>query len=231
VTTDAPAQRPETVEPTPPERRRGGIGRWILVMALVVAALGLLVLFLLARFVSGFDPFNRQTVDRTQPAVLLALQDLSEYRAATGEFQVLVDTQDQVRNLPLVIAGERTLFIANGTVDAAVDFTNIGAESVDVDQARERVSITLPAAQLTDAEVDPDRSYVYSRERGLVDRLTGVFNDNPTSERELYQRAEDRLQTAAADSGLVDLAERNTEAMLRSLLTSLGFTEIEVTFR
>lgn len=200
-------------------------------IVLVVAAVGLLGLFLLARFVSGFDPFNRETVDRTQPAVLLALQDLSEYRAATGEFQVLVDTQDQVRNLPLVIAGERTLFIANGTVDAAVDFTNIGPESVDVDSARERVSITLPAAVLTDAQVDPERSYVYSRERGLVDRLTGVFNDNPTSERELYQLAEDRLQTAAADSGLEDLAERNTEAMLRSLLTSLGFTEIDVTFR
>jgi hypothetical protein len=163
--------------------------------------------------------------------VLLALQDLSEYRAATGEFQVLVDTQDQVRNLPLVIAGERTLFIANGTVDAAVDFTNIGAESVDIDQARERVSITLPPAKLTDPEVDPDKSYVYSRERGIIDRLTGVFNDNPTSERELYQLAEDKLQAAAADSGLVDLAERNTEAMLRSLLTSLGFTQIEVTFR
>jgi hypothetical protein len=28
----------------------------------------------------------------------------------------------------------------------------------------------------------------------------------------------------------VDLAERNTEAMLRSLLTSLGFTEISVAF-
>jgi hypothetical protein len=200
-------------------------------MVLVVAAVGLLALFLAARFISGFDPFNRETVDRTQPAVLLALQDLSEYRAATGEFQVLVDTQDQVRNLPLVIAGERTLFIANGTVDAAVDFTNIGSESVDVDRARERVAITLPPATLTDPEVDPDRSYVYSRERGLVDRLTGVFTDNPTSERELYQAAEDRLETAAADSGLVDLAERNTEAMLRSLLTSLGFTEIEVTFR
>ena len=200
-------------------------------MLLVVAAVGLLALFLLARFVSGFDPFNRETVDRTGPAVLLALQDLSEYRAATGEFQVLVDTQDQVRNLPLVIAGERTLFIANGTVDAAVDFTNIGAESVDIDQARERVSITLPPAELTDPEVDPDRSYVYSRERGIIDRLTGVFNDNPTSERELYQLAEDKLRAAAADSGLVDLAERNTEAMLRSLLTSLGFTQIEVTFR
>jgi hypothetical protein len=197
---------------------------------LIVAALGMLALFLLARFVSGFDPFNRETVDRTQPAVLLALQDLSEYRAATGEFQVIVDTEDQVRNLPLAIAGERTLFVASGTVDAAVDFSNIGPDAVEVDEERRRVAISLPGAELTDAQVDPDASYVFSRERGLLDRLTGVFNDNPTSERELYLIAENKLEKAARASGLVDLAERNTEAMLRSLLTSLRFTDINVTF-
>jgi hypothetical protein len=193
-------------------------------------ALGLLVVFLLARFVSGFDPFNRETVDRTQPAVLLALQDLAEYRAATGEFQVIVDTEESVRNLPLAIAGERTLFVASGSVDAAVDFAGVGPEAVQVDDARQRVSITLPAAELTEATVDPDGSYVFSRERGILDRVAGMFNDNPTSERELYQAAEAKLETAAVDSGLKDLAERNTEAMLRSLLTSLGFSEISVTF-
>jgi hypothetical protein len=200
------------------------------VIVLVVAALGLLALFLLARFVSGFNPFERETVDRTQPAVLLALQDLSEYRAATGEFQVIVDTQDQVRNLPLAIAGERTLFVAGGTVDAAVDFSNLGPDAVVVDDDRQRVTISLPAAELTEATVDPDNSYVFSRERGILDRVAGMFNDNPTSERELYQTAEAKLETAAVDSGLKDLAERNTEAMLRSLLTSLGFTDIVVTF-
>jgi hypothetical protein len=200
------------------------------VIVLVIAALGLLTLLLLARFVSGFNPFERETIDRTQPAVLLALQDLSEYHAATGEFQVIVDTQDEVRNLPLAIAGERTLFVASGTVDAAVNFSDLGPDAVDVDDARQRVAITLPPAELTEATVDPDSSYVFSRERGILDRLASMFTDNPTSERELYQAAEVKLETAAVDSGLKDLAERNTEAMLRSLLTSLGFTDITVTF-
>jgi len=232
VTTDAPTQRRSGAQPaTPPQRPRGGAGRWILVIVLLVAAVGLLALLLLARFVSGFNPFERETVDRTQPAVLLALQDLSEYRAATGEFQVIVDTQDQVRNLPLAIAGERTLFVATGTVDAAVDFSALGPEAVVVDDARKRVTISLPPAELTEAAVDPDNSYVFSRERGILDRVAGMFNDNPTSERELYQTAEEKLESAAVDSGLKDLAERNTEAMLRSLLTSLGFTDIVVTFR
>lgn len=228
--TDAPTQPIREREPAPPAHQRSGIGRWIATIVLVMLALGLLVMFLLARFVSGFDPFNRESVDRTQPAVLVALQDLSEYRGATGEFQVIVDTEESVRNLPLTIAGERTLFVASGSVDAAVDFTGVGPEAVQVDDTRQRVVITLPPAELTEATVDPDASYVFSRERGLLDRVAGIFDDSPTSERELYQAAEVKLETAAVDSGLKDLAERNTEAMLRSLLTSLGFTDITVTF-
>jgi hypothetical protein len=230
VATDAPTQEIPARDAPERPRPRGGIGRWILIIVLIMLAVGLLALFVVARFVSGFNPFDRETVDRTQPAVLLALQDLSEYRAATGEFQVIVDTEEQVSNLPLLIAGERTLFVATGTVDAAVAFSDIGEDAVDVDSARERVSITLPHAELTDAQVDPDRSYVFSRERGLLDRFAGVFRDNPTSERELYQLAQGKLETAAVDSGLEDLAERNTELMLRSLLGSLGFTEVEITF-
>ncbi|MBW3605232.1 MAG: DUF4230 domain-containing protein [Actinobacteria bacterium] len=214
----------------PPERRGGSFGRWIVTIVLILLGVALIGLLLLGRLIAGFDPFNRQTVDRTQPAVLLALQDLSEYRAATGEFQVIVDSEDTVRNLPRQIAGERTLFVAVGTVDAAVDFSALDESAVTVDEARERATVRLPGAELTEAAVDPDRSYVFSRERGLLDRLAGLFSDNPTSERELYLLAERRLERAATESGLVDLANRNTEAMLRSLLTSLGFTDVTVVF-
>lgn len=229
---DTEQTHPERTQPidTGPAPRRGGLGRWLLTIGVVMLSLVLLALLLLGRLVSGFDPFNRETVDRTQPAVLLTLQDLAQYHAATGEFQVIVDTEDTVRNLPRQIAGERTLFVAMGTVDAAVDFSNLDEQSVTVDEARERATIRLPGAELTEATVDPDRSYVFSRERGLLDRLAGLFTDTPTSERPLYRLAESRLERAAQDSGLVELANRNTEAMLRSLLTSLGFADVTVTF-
>jgi hypothetical protein len=130
----------------------------------------------------------------------------------------------------LQIAGERTLFVASGTVDAAVDLSGLDADAVAVDEDRGRVSIALPAARLTEARVDPDRSYVFERQRGLLDRVAGLFSDNPTSEQELYQLAEDKLTAAADDSGLEDLAQQNTEAMLRTLLSSLGFTDVAVSF-
>jgi hypothetical protein len=72
---------------------------------------------------------------------------------------------------------------------------------------------------------------VFSRERGLLDRLGSVLSDNPTSERELYLLAEKKMQAAAAESGLVAQAEQNTRVMLQSMLRSLGYREVTVTFR
>jgi hypothetical protein len=34
--------------------------------------------------------------------------------------------------------------------------------------------------------VDPNRSRVYDRDRGLFDRLESVFEDSPTGDRELF---------------------------------------------
>ena len=72
---------------------------------------------------------------------------------------------------------------------------------------------------------------MFSRERGLLDRLGSVLSDNPTSERELYRLAQAKMQAAAASSDLAARAEQNTRAMLESMLRSLGYTQVTVTFR
>ena len=177
------------------------------------------------------NPFASREVDRSQPVLLKSIEDLKVYKAASGNFQVLVDLEESARGIPLVIKGERTLFVAAGSVDAEVDFSTIGRGAIEVSADGRSARITLPRAHLTRARIDPDRSYVFSRKRGLLDRLGSVVSDNPTSERQLYQLAEDRLEAAAAESGLVEVAERNTRAMLQSMLRSLGYRDVTVTFR
>jgi hypothetical protein len=177
------------------------------------------------------NPFASRQVDRSQPVLLKAIEDLKVYKAASGNFQVLVDLEESARGIPLLIKGERTLFVAAGTVDAEVDFSTIDRGAIEVSADGRSARVTLPRAHLTRAHIDPDRSYVFSRKRGLLDRLGSVLSDNPTSERQLYQLAEDRLAAAATQSGLVEQAERNTRAMLESMLRSLGYREVTVTFR
>jgi hypothetical protein len=215
----------------PPPRRRSRVrlvAGILLALVLVVAVSSLSGLRLWPSFP---NPFATRQVDRSQPVLLKAIEDLAVYKAAKGNFQVVVDLEESSRGIPLALKGERTLFVAGGSVDAEVDFSSIGKGAIKVSPDGQRVEITLPHARLTPASVDPAQSRVFSRERGLLDRLGSVLSDNPTSERELYLLAQRKMQAAAAESGLAAQAEQNTTAMLQSMLRSLGYKEVTVTFR
>jgi hypothetical protein len=200
----------------------------LLALVLVVAVAGLSGLRLWPSFP---NPFAARQVDRSQPVLLKAIEDLEVFKAASGNFQVVVDLEEGSRGVPLIIKGQRTLFVAGGSVDAEVDFSGLDQGAIKVSADGERVDITLPRARLTPARVDPEQSRVFARERGLLDRLGSVLSDNPTSERELYRLAQAKMQAAAAQSDLRAQAERNTRAMLEGMLRSLGYTSVTVTFR
>jgi hypothetical protein len=220
-----PGWRPPRLRPRLPLRLVVGV------VVLLAALLAVSRLTDLRLWPSLPNPFASREVDRSQPVLLKAIVDLKVYKAASGNFQVLVDLEESARGVPLLIKGERTLFVAAGTVDAEVDFSTIDRGAIEVSADGRSARVTLPRAHLTRARIDPDRSYVFSRERGLLDRLGSVLSDNPTSERRLYQLAEDRLEAAATESGLVERAEQNTRAMLESMLRSLGYRDVTVTFR
>ena len=216
-----------------PRARRGGVA----VIAVALVALACLAVGVVAGFAvrGGLrNPFTVEQVDRSEPAVLLALQDLSEYRAASGQYHVIVDVEQDVGMLPSFLAGERTLYVGLGTVDAAVDLGELGPDRVQVvpgpDGTPGSVRITLPPAELTPPRLDPDGSYVYSQSRGLVDRIEDALSSAPEGEQELQRQAVAMLEDAAEDSDLRDRAEANTRAMLEALLESLGFDRVDVTF-
>ncbi|HLF40138.1 MAG TPA: DUF4230 domain-containing protein [Acidimicrobiia bacterium] len=176
------------------------------------------------------NPFATETVDRTGPAVLKALEDLHRYEGATGSFQVYVDVEKDAKYVPAILKGQRTLFLAAGSVEAGVDFSALGDGAVEVAPDGQSVTVTLPHARLSEPRVDPGQSRVVDRDRGILDRLGSVFSDSPTSERELYLIAEPKLAAAASESGLVERAEENTRKMLEALLAPLGVAEVHVTF-
>jgi hypothetical protein len=218
-----------TAEPRP-SRATPRIPRGLVVVALAVGV------WLLLKAVSGLwpsfgNPFRTETIDRSSPVVLKAVQDLRRFQAASGHFEVIVDVEKDTRFVPAAIRGERVLFVAVGTVDAGVDFTALDEDAIDVSSGRRRAVLDLPRAQFFGAHVDPERSYVYDRDRGLIDRVASIFQESPTGERELYVLAQQKLLSAARNgSGLLARAERNTRAALVAMLRALGFRDITVNF-
>jgi uncharacterized protein DUF4230 len=224
----SPERQPPLRPQEPPPRR--GVP-WGLI------ALGLVIVSLVAGFnwvrdlLPSFDnPFSSETIDRSPPPVLQSIQDLGEFRAAAGNYQVIVDLEMDTK-LPSELLGERTLFVAKGSVDAGVDLRAVGADDVQLSADRRAATVTLPPAALYPAELDLAESYVYERDRGLFNAIGDVFADGGGSERELYLIAERKLtQAASGTSGLRARAEENTRATLTSLLRSLGFTRVTIRF-
>jgi hypothetical protein len=198
----------------------------------VVVLSGFLFVGWVKDLIPGFgNPFGTETVDRTGPAVLKSIENLRDFRAASGHFEVIVDVEEDARFVPAKIKGERVLFVAIGSVDAGVDFRGLEDGAVDVSDDGKGVSLELPPATFREPELDLERSYVYDRDRGAIDRLQSLFGDDAGTERELYPLAEEKLANAARDgSGLLARAERNTRLMLEGLLRSLGFTRVDVRF-
>ena len=220
------SSRPVAVEPLPRRRRRVSL-------RLVAAGVGVAVLVPVGMEVAGWlpdNPFGQDVVDQSTTPLLLALEDLHEYHAASGTFQVVVDREVDTRYVPSVISGERVEFLATGTADAYVDFAALDAGAVTLSPDGTAATIELPAPRLDEVRIDPEESRVLDRDRGLVERIGDAVGDNPVDDSALYALAEDRLAAAAAESDLRERAETNTRAMLTGLATSLGVDEVEVTF-
>jgi hypothetical protein len=197
-------------------------------VALVVAA-GLLV----TQLVPSLNPFRSETTDRSQPVLLQSLTDLSEFRAVSANLQEIVDIETGPNFLPSFIAGERTLLVAAGSVDGAVDFRGLRGENVRVSEteAGDAVTLTLPAPRLTGARVDLERTRVVDTDRGIGNRIEDMFSDDTDRERELLALAQRRLAEAARrDPQILRTAERNTREMLTGLLRGLGFERVTIRF-
>ncbi len=224
-------ERERATRPRPPERRPPRGFPWG--PALALAAVVLLVVggrSWLPDFIPSVpNPFAEETVDRSRPAVLQSIRDLSEFRAASGHFEVIVDIERDTP-LPAALLGERTLFVAVGDVDAAVDFSGLGADAVEVSDDRRTASIVLPEPTVGEPRLDLGESYVYDRRRGVLNELRAFFSDDPNAQQEVYLAAERRLAEAAREGGLRERARANTRAMLGSLLGALGFDRVTVRF-
>ena len=225
---------PPAGPPVPQTRRPVPRTVWFaVIVGVLVVAMGLAASFVI-RALGDANPFKnglvtQRTVDRSGPAVLKTVNDMGRFQAASGHYEVVIDVEHSTDNVPSFLSGHRVLFVAAGDVDVSVDLAALGTGAVTVNDARTSATITLPKPKLAPARLDLARSYVYSDEQGLIDRLKGNSGQDM---KEVYDLAAKRLDQAAQQTGeLGSRAEANTRAMLQGLLRSLGYTDVTVTFR
>ncbi len=211
-------------------RKNRSVTRTLVFGGLVVAALLLVGGLLAGNLFNLGIPFSQETKDYSPPLILNEIKDLSEFRASEAEFEVIIDKETDIRWVPSFVAGDRVQFIAVGSVDATVDFSTMGQDSVIFDEETNSATVILPAPKMGKPRIDLDNSGVMNRDRGVLDRIGGLFNDNPTAEIELIKEAEDKIAAAAVGTELLDRAQENTTAMLTGLIEALGVENVRVIY-
>lgn len=195
---------------------------------LVVGALAGMAAYGLAGWFGLKLPFQTTTVDRSQPVLLKSIEDLSQYHAAMGNLQVIVDVEKDVDWVPDFLAGERSLLVVAGTVNAYVDFGGLGEGDLALSEDGKTATIRLPEPKLDkpNLDLDPKRTYLYSQDRGVFNRLKDALST--TDQQVLYAQAEQKIAAAAKESDLTKQATANTQGMLTKTFGALGIKVIFV---
>lgn len=214
------------------DRRSRFLPALVTVVVLVIALGVAQSLSLLPHF---SNPVKEKEVDRTGPAVIESLSDLSDYHASKGEFQVIVDIEKDVKFVPGVIAGERVTYQAYGSADGVVDLSGLDSRAVVVTEAaggqKKVVTIVVPKPTLSDVTLDVKRSKVIAHDRGLANRIGDFFKDSPDELEALQEKAVTKLDASAKESDLLDRAETNTRKFLTDLAERAGADEVVVKFQ
>ena len=188
-----------------------------------------LLLGLLAANYFGVNPFRpaAEAQEPERPSLLVSIQDMSQYHAAVGNFEVIIDSQENgISWLPDFVSGERTLFLAKGTVNAYVDLGGLTGENYQLSEDGKKASIRLPAAQLDKPNLNVKDSYIYDQRRGVGKAISDAFSTPDQSK--FFEMAETRIASAAEESELRDRATENTKAMITGMLKPSGVEAVFV---
>jgi len=129
-----------------------------------------------------------------------------------------VVTADKGQGSLEFLFGDELIFVAHGIVIAGVDLSLLEIDDLWWDAGV--LYVRLPETEIFIATLDNDKSYVY-------DRDTGLFTKGDIHlETAVRQVAEDAIEQAALEDGVLDLARVNAEAYLYRLFHSLGISDI-----
>jgi hypothetical protein len=163
------------------------------------------------------NPFAAFTTTASGPVVLQRIQQLNRLETCRYNGEVVVKGENKGL-LPTWLSGDRVLLVGRGEVVAGVDLSGLGREDVAVDGSR--LTVRLPRPIILHTRLDNRSSEVHDRQSGI---LSGP---DPALEGKVRLEAEERIRSAALESGILTTAEKNARSALTGQLQLLGFQEI-----
>lgn len=116
---------------------------------------------------------------------------------------------------------EKLLMLVYGDVQAGFDLEKLEEDDLWTDG--KRVRLVLPAPEILGTTIDFDKTHiVYYEDQLLLDQ------NNPNLQGEAFEQAQEAINQAALQEGVLEKANEHGQLYFENLLYSLGFTDVEV---
>jgi hypothetical protein len=207
--------------------KKGGGFATTLVLALVIVVLSVGLGIGISRFdfaerMPLIGPLLQERPARTttSPVVVEGVRELDQLATVRVTESILVTRESGGENaLDRLFSGEKVLLVATGDVEAGVDLSEVGEDDVRVEG--ETVTISLPEPEVLSASLDEEKTRVYDRDYGPLN----LRPDDDLVE-EARAEAEERIEAAARENGVLKTAETNAEGSIGAFVRALGFEEV-----
>lgn len=193
----------------------------VFIVALVVGAASLL--FVVRHATGGLASalIGRSLgFDTSLPVVVEKIQRLQRLETVVYSLDTVVEGDKTSAVLPDFLFGDRLLLVVHGQSVAGIDLSKLTTQNVQI--SGRAIHVQLPAAEIFTTALDNAHTRVYSRSTGFL------VPADQNLETETRQKAEDQLQQAALSDGILDAAHTNAVATVTTLLSGLGFEQVDV---
>ena len=208
-------------------RGSGTFYAFLLALVLGAVALGLFVrqarngaMGRIASLITG----RSTTVDVSAPAVVEKIQRLSRLESVVYSLDTVVEGNKSSAVFPDLLAGDRLLMIVHGQTIAGIDMTQMKQDDVQIIEngSGRTIRVVLPPSKVFVTTIDNQHTRVYARSTGLLVPV------DMNLESETRGKAEQTLQKAALEDGILDAASKNARSTVTAMLEGLGFDKVEV---
>ena len=172
--------------------------------------------------IAGLLTGRTEHFDMSVPVVVEHIQRLSRLETVVYSLDTVVEGDRSVPVLPDLLGGDRILLVVHGESIAGIDLSQLKGEEVKIDPSTRAIHMTLPPSQLFVTTLDNQHTRVYSRTTGLL------VPEDRNLESDTRAKAQQQLQQAALQDGILDAARKNARATITALLYSLGFQQVDV---
>jgi hypothetical protein len=209
--------------------RRGSGTFYAFLLALVLGAVALGVFVRQAKNgamgrIAALITGRSTNFDLSAPTVVEKIQRLSRLETVVYSLDTVVEGNKSSAVLPDLLAGDRLLMIVHGQTIAGVDMSQMKPDDVQISEngSERTIRIVLPPSKVFVTTIDNQHTRVYARSTGLL------VPQDINLESETRSKAEQTLQKAALEDGILDAASKNARSTVTAMLEGLGFEKVEV---